>query len=402
MANQICTLSALPAPEQILSHRLRVHHLDALLPKSRLVEAVGVCGMQNSPPGGWETAAFNRVADITSEELAEALYHNKELLQAWSFRGAPYIFPAVESAVFLSPLEANGREPWIYTDGVRLALDLLGMPFDLLLILVDEACGLLETCTVKSKADLDKLLAQAVRPKLPAEKQPIWDSPSMYGPNQTVGEAVVSFLLRPCSFRRRVVFGRREGATPTFTGFQNWMGFPAHPDINAAACLVEKFLHAYAPAHPGQFAEWLGCSTEQARRLWDSAGLPLVQFSSRGKSLYALETDLISFTIPTVKRTILLSSHDPYLDLRDRERILPDKKLQRLVWRTVSNPGAVLSNGKIIGIWKTVKSVKTGVSIQVTLWENPDAEIRSEIIDWSDRWAAFRGKQLLSCTLSLL
>ena len=40
------------------------------------------------------------------------------MLQAWSFRGVPAVFPAAESSVFLSALAARpGEEPWIYTRG---------------------------------------------------------------------------------------------------------------------------------------------------------------------------------------------------------------------------------------------------------------------------------------------
>jgi len=48
----------------------------------------------------------------------------------------------------------------------------------------------------------------------------------MYGnpEKQTVGEAAVPFLLRPCSFSSLVVFGERQGASPTFTSFKNWTG----------------------------------------------------------------------------------------------------------------------------------------------------------------------------------
>ena len=40
-------------PEQVRAHRLRAHHLDRRYPASRILEAAGACGLQNSPPGGW-------------------------------------------------------------------------------------------------------------------------------------------------------------------------------------------------------------------------------------------------------------------------------------------------------------------------------------------------------------
>ncbi len=118
-------------PEQVRAHRLRAHHLDRRYPASRILEAAGACGLQNSPPGGWETALFQRLEGCSLPLLRDALYRDRALLQAWSIRGVPLVFPAGESGVFLSPLLAReGECPWIYTRGITAALDFVGMSFD--------------------------------------------------------------------------------------------------------------------------------------------------------------------------------------------------------------------------------------------------------------------------------
>ena len=45
------------SPEQIRRFRLRSHHLDRFCSEEEIMEAVGACGMQNSPPGAWETVS---------------------------------------------------------------------------------------------------------------------------------------------------------------------------------------------------------------------------------------------------------------------------------------------------------------------------------------------------------
>lgn len=92
---------------QIRAHRLRAHHLDQKYPFGELLTVAGTCGLQNSPPGAWETAAFCRLSGCTLPLLQQALYQEKELLQAWSIRGVPLIFPTADSDVFLSPLAAQ-------------------------------------------------------------------------------------------------------------------------------------------------------------------------------------------------------------------------------------------------------------------------------------------------------
>ena len=139
---------------QIRAHRLRAHHLDQKYPFCELLAVAGTCGLQNSPPGAWETAAFCRLKNCTLPQLHQALYQKKELLQAWSIRGVPLIFPTADSDVFLSALIAqDGEEPWIYTKGIGLALDHLGMSFSELLPLVESTAEYLEDHTIKSKEE---------------------------------------------------------------------------------------------------------------------------------------------------------------------------------------------------------------------------------------------------------
>ena len=128
------------------------------------------------------------------KDMRRLLEADRSLLRAWSFRGAPVVFPTGESGAFLSALIPQPGEEWIYTQGIDLALD--------------------------------QTLAQWLVPLLPSEKRQLWSSPSMYADpaKQTVGGAAVSFLLRPCAFMGRVVFARREGNSPTFTGYSHWVG----------------------------------------------------------------------------------------------------------------------------------------------------------------------------------
>lgn len=188
--------------EQIRSFRLHSHHLDKKYQRINIAELVGACGMQNTPPGAWETALYNRVPDCSMSEMEHLLYKEKTLLQAWSLRGAPAVFPVWESDVFLSALISEEGEPWIYTQGILLALDFLQMTFDELFDILKQVMPQLDGKVIISKSTLDQTLAEWMLPLLPIEKRELWNKPSMYGSpdKQTVGGAVVSFMLRPCAF----------------------------------------------------------------------------------------------------------------------------------------------------------------------------------------------------------
>lgn len=383
--------------EQIRVFRLRSHHLDRELPLSRLEEAAGACGLQNSPPGAWETAMFQRLEGCTLQALQDALYREKRLLQAWSFRGAPVVFPTRDSGVFLTPLVAReGEDPWIYTRGISGALEFLGMTFEELLPRVRTAAGWLEGRTVKSKEELDRVLAARVTDTLPEEKRPLWNAPSMYGSpdRQTVGGAVVSFLLRPCAFQGLVVFGEREGSSPTFTSFRSWVGSGPEPCPEGEKELVRRFLHCYGPSSADCFAQWLGSSPRQARRLWAAAGEEMEPVQVGKKTRWLLRRDRKELPAGEEnRRLLLLGAHDPYLDIRDREVILEDKARQRAVWRTVANPGVVLLGGRAAGIWKG-KAQGSGMECSVMLWEPLERAERERLAERAEAYAVFRGLSL--------
>jgi hypothetical protein len=51
----------------------------------------------------------------------------------------------------------------------------------------------------------------------------------------------------------------------------------------------------------------------------------------------------------------LLPPADPYLDQRDRDTLLPDLELRARVRRPLGNPGVVLAEGELAGLWRPAK-----------------------------------------------
>ena len=102
--------------------------------------------------------------------------------------------------------------------------------------------------------------------------------------------------------------------------------------------------------------DWLGCSPAQGQRMWQAILPDAVAVQVAGKKRWMLAEDVAALADlpgPEPGRLLLLGAHDPYLDQRDRALLLPDRRLQRQVWRQVGNPGVLLRQGKIAGIWKS-------------------------------------------------
>lgn len=384
-----------PGVERVRNFRLQAHHLDAWYGEADALAVAGACGMQNTPPGAWEAALRNRVPLLGAKDMERLLYKERSLVQAWSFRGAPVVFPAADAAAFLSALVPQGDEPWIYTKGIGLALDALDIGFDEVLALLERVMPKLDGEVIVGKTALDQTLADWIEPLLLASKRGPWRAPSMYGSpdKQTVGGAAVSFLLRPCSFEGLVAFGERDGASPTFTSLRAWLGRPPEFDADAPKKLVRKFLHCYGPSTPDRLASWLGCSGKQARRLWSAAADEMKPVTHEGKRAYVLAADkerLLS-PEPLERELLLLSAHDPYLDQRDRAVLQADKARQRRIWRTVANPGAVVRRGEVVGTW-TGKKKGGGLEVAASLWTD-DVDAR-KLRDLAEEHAAFRDLEL--------
>jgi hypothetical protein len=58
---------------------------------------------------------------------------------------------------------------------------------------------------------------------------------------------------------------------------------------------------------------------------------------------------------PRVAGVRLIGGYDPYLASRDRELLLPREADRKRLWTTLGNPGAVLRDGAIAGIWRAAK-----------------------------------------------
>lgn len=381
---------------QVRGFRLQNHHLAQSQPISALSTIVGACGLQNTPPYAWLTASHNRLPAITRTQLTQALESNKLLLQAWSYRGAPVIFPTEQASIFLTALIPEADEqPWIYTRGLLPTLPELGLTFEQALHYVINACHQLQQQTIVSKARLDQLLAALITPELPATIKAKWLSASPYSNQQTLGAAVVSFLLRPCAHLGLIVFGQRRGNTPTFTTPENWLKQSLIVNNTAQQQLVRKFVHCYGPTTRHALQRWLGCGAQQAKRLWQAIAPELQRVTTAGQTRYILATDYEQLTNsePT-ERLLLLGAHDPYLDLADRETILAPPTLQRQVWRYSGNPGVITCGGRIIGIWRSQRSGNK-LTLNLKSWSTLSAANKSQLEELANADATFNQQQLV-------
>ena len=57
---------------------------------------------------------------------------------------------------------------------------------------------------------------------------------------------------------------------------------------------------------------------------------------------------------------------DPLLQARDRDLLVPGRDRQKEVWRILGNPGVVLVDGEIAGVWRAKMAGRKRVDLTVT------------------------------------
>ncbi|MEV4539052.1 crosslink repair DNA glycosylase YcaQ family protein [Asanoa sp. NPDC049518] len=123
--------------------------------------------------------------------------------------------------------------------------------------------------------------------------------------------------------------------------------------------LVRRFLRYAGPTDRDGLAAWLGLSPAAARRWWDGLA-DVVPVEVDGRRLFLHPDDVeAARAAPRAHGVHLLPPHDPVLELSDRRLLVPDPAHRKQVWRAAANPGVVLADGAVAGIWRRRKGAIT-------------------------------------------
>lgn len=160
------------------------------------------------------------------------------------------------------------------------------------------------------------------------------------------------------------------------------------PDLAALAALARAYLTLLGPATPGQVAGYLAARRADVERAWPKA---LAEVQIGATTAWLPEERLGALrgaSRPELVR--LLGAFDPYLQARDRDLMVADQALHKVLWPVLGRPGAVFVDGDVVGTWRP-KASGAKLRLDVTafaplapdVWEQVDAE--------AGRVAAVRG-----------
>ena len=133
-----------------------------------------------------------------------------------------------------------------------------------------------------------------------------------------------------------------------------------------AAEAVRRFLHFYGPSTSRDFGEWAGLARSHAERLWASVEGDLDELPIGKGRAWVLSEDAAGLDSPPAASGVrLIPAGDPYLQKPNRPLLTPDGELRKRLFRPVASPGAVLKDGRLVGLWRVrAKGRKAEVTIE--------------------------------------
>lgn len=162
-------------------------------------------------------------------------------------------------------------------------------------------------------------------------------------------------------------FGPNQGRKVTYTSPRRALpGFRPADGPAALTALVRRYLYAYGPATPQDFATWIGAPSGWTARLFASLAGELEQVDFAGSSAWiqAGDTEAPAADPSGVR---LLPYFDAYgIACRPRDLLFPGRAAQRaLAGRQAGNFPVLLVDGTVAGVWHQRRSGRRMIQLTV-------------------------------------
>ncbi len=319
------------SPERTLLLRLRSQGLwrgdqDEPVTVARVLAKASGLQAQEKPSAMLGVRA--RSTGLGAADVAKALYEEHSAIHTWCMRGTLH-FIAAHDLAWMLPLLG----PVFIKAGARRNLE-LGLDGQSLKLGAQVI-----------QAELTRrgpLTRHELKPALQANGLP------------TEGQATIH-LIAHAALEGVVCVGPDRAGKPTYALLEEWAG-PLQPKERRAALaeLARRYLDAFAPAAPLDFASWSGLSMQDARQGWEGMVSEAVQVEVSGKPAWMPRQNLAWLEAPPPAPLVhLLPGYDNYLlGYASRELVVTPE------FEAHIHPGGgiihavILVDGRAAGTWE--------------------------------------------------
>lgn len=358
---------------QVIAYRVAQHHLDRRATRKLLLDVIAALGgLHAQIMAAAEWSAWNRVENLESDAIHNALWADRTLVKLWVMRGTLHLICARDFPMYVAGTRTRDN----FRKGAWLRYHNLTL---------DQIEGLIEAAGVA-------LDGRALT------REQLADEIARITGDESLREKVLSGwgeMLKPVAFQGRLCFGPNDGQNVTFVRPDQWIG--AWQDIDSQAGLldiVRRYLSTYGPSTPDEFARWWGIpQPAPAKQLFRALADETIEVSVEGWQAWALTPTVEAIQNASPSQTVrLLPYFDPYTvaHSRQREHIMDAAYADRVYRPQAWISPVVLVGGRIMGTWKHDAKGKI-VRVTVEPFEKLASTIQDQVEAEAANLGAFLG-----------
>lgn len=327
-------------------------------------------GVQDTNVGSARVAMAARLPPGSSDALS-----NPAFTLLWSFRGAPHLQRSTDLAGLACAL-------WPVSDAdvfARLASERKPLK--------DAGIGGLEAFSVATAALREVVTRPMTKGEVSSATTAALPAAYSYRCRSCAATHVYGGLFQAVGLFAGVRLVADRSAT-TLAPLEQRFAVPSAP--TGTDELVRGYLRLHGPARLVDAAGYLGTSRSALR--WAEPP-DLVEVTMDGRSCLIPEDRVDSLrSAPSAAGVVrLLPPSDPFLQARDREVLVPEEVHRKAVWRILANPGAVLVDGEVAGVWRARMGGRLRLGVTVTPFAELSLRGRRAIQEEAERVATVRG-----------
>ena len=237
----------------VCARRLDRHGLGATTYAEPADAVAAMCGAHAQVLSAAELSIGMRLAVATRSDVRQALWTEHSLVKTFGPRGTVHLLPARDLAMWTGALSAVPAPRSPFPDDVAMTPE----QTDQVIEAVDDALA-------DAELTVDELTVAVV------ERAGTWAGDLVMPAFQTMWPRWRQAVGTAAS-RGALCFGANRGRNVTYTSPRRWQpGFTPADGAASVAELVRRYLHAYGPATPAHFAQWLNTSRSWTGELFAS------------------------------------------------------------------------------------------------------------------------------------
>lgn len=329
---------------QAVGRRMRRHALDRPAQHGQpAAVAEAMCGAHAQVLSAAELSLALRLEGATRREVRAALWTDRSLVKTLGPRGTVHLLPADDLPMWTGALSAvPATSP--FPAGVRLSA-----------AETDQVVEAIGTALAETELTIDELTGAVV------ERAGAWAGERVMPAFQDLWPRWRQ-ATTTAAHRGVLCFGPNRGRNITYTNPHRWRPrFVPEPAETALDGVVRRYLRAYGPATPQQFAQWFGAPPGWAVKLFDSLRATLYPVDFEGQLAWLAEPPA-GDDVDSVQGLRLLPYFDAYtVGGQPRARLFPGPASQRALVPSgqAGNYPVLLVDGEVAGVWHQRRAGRT-------------------------------------------